>query len=97
MGSTDSPSATTMTRTLDNTPINRGLDFERAIEVLALRYGEVFQLHMAAKRAGEPTEALAERLQAIQRTRKSLRVDDAETIAAILSGELHPPHPHSDP
>jgi hypothetical protein len=25
-----------------------------------------------------------------------LLVDDAETIAAILSGERHPPHPHSD-
>lgn len=80
-----------MTRTLDNTPINRGLDYERAMEVLSVRYGELFQPYMEAKRAGVPAEALLDRLQSIQRTRQSLRVDDVETIAAILSGERHPP------
>ncbi|WP_461062274.1 hypothetical protein [Silanimonas algicola] len=79
-----------MTRTLDNTPINRGLDFERAIEILAGRYGEVFQSYMQAKRAGEPTESWADHLRSIQRTRKALRVDDSATISAILAGELHP-------
>lgn len=79
-----------MTRTLDNTPINRGIDFERAIEILAGRYGEVFQQYMQAKRAGEPTESWADHLQSIQRTRKALRVDDTATISAILAGELHP-------
>lgn len=85
-----------MNRTLDNTPINRGLDFERAIEILSARYGEVFQPYIEAKRAGRPSEVLADRLDSIQRTRKALRVDDADTIAAILSGELHPPLSHSD-
>jgi hypothetical protein len=79
-----------MTRTLDNTPINRGLDFERAIEVLAGRYGEVFQSYIEAKRAGEPTESWADHLRSIQRTRKALRVDDTATISAILAGALHP-------
>jgi hypothetical protein len=78
-------------RTLHNTPINYGLDFERACEILARRYGEAFRPYVAAKEAGEPAEALGERLRAIQRTRKALRLDHAETIAAILAGELHPP------
>jgi len=75
---------------LDSTPISHGLDFERAVEVLANRYGEAFQPYMAAKRAGQPTAALLGRLQAIQRTRRALRVDDSATIAAILDGTLHP-------
>lgn len=77
-------------RTLDSTPISHGLDFERAREVLASRYGEAFQPYMAAKRAGQPTAALLDRLHAIERTRRALRVDHAETIASILDGRLHP-------
>lgn len=80
-------------RTLDNTPISYGIDFERAVEALAARYGEAFHAHRAAKAAGEPVEALCERLDTIQSVRKTLRVDDAETIAAILAGTLPPPMP----
>jgi hypothetical protein len=80
-------------RTLDNTPISYGIDFERAVEALATRYGEAFQAHRAAKAAGEPVEALREHLEAIQSIRKTLRVDHAETIAAILAGTLPPPMP----
>jgi hypothetical protein len=80
-------------RTLDNTPIGYGIDFERAIEVLGARYGEAFHAHRAAKAAGEPVEALREHLDAIQGVRKTFRVHHAEAIAAILAGTLPPPMP----
>lgn len=81
-------------RTLDDTPISHGIDFERAVEALAIRYGEAFHAYRAAKVAGKSVEALREHLVAIQSVRKALRVDDAETIAAILAGTLPPPAPH---
>ncbi len=79
------------TRSLDATPISYGLDFERAIEVLSCRYGEAFNARRAAKAAGQPSDALLDRLRAIEAQRRALRVDDSATIASILDGTLHPP------
>jgi hypothetical protein len=81
------------TRSLDTTPISYGLDFERAREVLAARYGEAFHARRAAKAAGQPSDALLDRLRAIEAQRRALRVDDSATIASILDGTLHPPLP----
>jgi hypothetical protein len=80
----------TAVRTLDNTPINTGLDYERAREMLANRYGEAFNAYITAKR-----EALGETIifakldeaREIQKELRALRPDDTDRIASILRGD----------
>lgn len=78
-------------RTLDSTPISHGLDFERAREVLANRYGQAFNAYSAAKREGRPVAVIAEKLdeaRSAQARLRALRPQDGPGIAAVLA---HPP------
>lgn len=77
-------------RTLDNTPINTGLDYERAREMLATRYGEAFNAYIVAKRERLGESIVFEKLDAareIQKELRALRPEHSDRIASILRGD----------
>lgn len=77
----------TAIRTLDNTPINHGLDFERAHAILARKAGERFAAYVAARRANNPdAEARGIAYDEAQAALKALRPNDSARIADVLRG-----------